>query len=50
MMFRTSALDPRKLSQPWFQIARQPPGRREFVHGKIHPQQCKCRACQGEVK
>ncbi len=50
MMFRTSALDPRKLSQPWFQIARQSPGRREAIHGRIHALDCKCRKCTGEAR
>ncbi len=50
MMFRTSALDLRKLWLTAHTIGRQPPGRREFVHGKIHPLRCKCRACQGETK
>lgn len=44
--FTSSPIDPRKLSLPWHLIARQHPGRREHVHGKVHPMWCKCQACR----
>jgi hypothetical protein len=44
--FLTSALDLRKLTQPWHEIAKQHPGRREHIHGRIHPMDCKCSACR----
>ena len=45
-LFFTSPIDPRKLTMLSHTIARQHPSRREFVHGKIHPQWCKCSACK----
>lgn len=45
-LFVTSEADPRKLSMLFFQIARQHPGRREHVHGRIHALDCKCRVCR----
>jgi hypothetical protein len=45
-LFTSTSIDPRKLSMLPHLIARQHPGRREFIHGKIHPQWCKCSACK----
>jgi hypothetical protein len=45
-LFFTSPLDVRKLSMPWYAIAKQHPSRREFVHGPLHPMWCKCSACK----
>jgi len=47
--FTVSAIDPRKLSMQFFQIARQHPGRREHVHGRIHEQFCSCKACSKDA-
>jgi hypothetical protein len=46
MKFASSPIDPRRLSLPWFNIARQHPGRREHIHGKIHAMDCRCSACK----
>lgn len=34
--------------RPMFESApyRQSPWRREFIHGKIHPLDCKCKVCR----
>jgi hypothetical protein len=45
-LFTTSALDPRKLSMLPFQMAKQHPGRREWIYGKVHPMWCKCQSCK----
>lgn len=44
-LFQTSRIDERKLTMLAHQIARQRPGRREWIHGKIHSADCDCRIC-----
>lgn len=44
-LFFTSSSDPRKLSMLSHTIARQHPGRREHIHGKVHSMDYKCAAC-----
>jgi hypothetical protein len=45
-LFLASAIDPRKLSMLPHEMAKQHPGRREHIHGKIHSMQCKCSGCR----
>jgi hypothetical protein len=45
-LFFTSPLDVRKLSMPWYAIAKQHPSRRLQTHGELHPMWCKCSACK----
>ncbi len=45
-LFTSTPVDPRRLSMLAHTIARQHPGRREHVHGPIHPQFCRCGACR----
>jgi hypothetical protein len=46
MRFTTSVIDPRKLSMLSHLMAKQHPGRREHIHGKIHAMDCQCKACR----
>jgi hypothetical protein len=39
-------IDPRKLSMLPHLIARQHPGRREHIHGRVHSLECRCDACR----
>lgn len=45
-LFFTTPIDPRKLSMLPHTIARQHPGRREHVHGKVHALECNCSKCR----
>jgi hypothetical protein len=45
-LFSNSPIDPRKLTMEFWQIAKQHPGRREHIYGKIHPMDCKCDSCK----
>jgi hypothetical protein len=45
-LFFTTKSDPSKLTMLPHQMARQHPGRREHIHGRIHEMACKCSACR----
>jgi hypothetical protein len=45
-IFFKSEIDERKLRLPWYELARQHPGRREHIHGPLHEMHCKCAACR----
>lgn len=47
--FITSQLDQRKLTMPWYAIARIHPGRREHIYGRVHEMTCTCKACSKEA-
>lgn len=45
-LFFTSKSDPRRLSMLAHEIAKQHPGRREHIYGKVHAMDCDCKACR----